>query len=87
MACSYSDPHILNMEKSSLPPPRVSPRKLRIKEIKLFDGYETLRAKTLPKEEKSDDEATGCTLCFLYFSCIFLAALVVTLILAYHFES
>lgn len=87
MTCSYSVPHILNMEKCRLPPPRVSPRKLRIQEIKLFDGYETLKTKPLPENEKSNDEATGCSLCFLYFSCIFLAALVVTLILAYHFES
>lgn len=74
------------MRKMNILPPRVSPQKLKIQEIKLFDGYETSDAIISSTREEDNVEAAFCPKFVVFFAFVFSAALVVTLILFYHFE-
>ena len=80
------------MMKSNLPPPRVRPQ-FKIQEIKLFDGYEgvatsspvVLRRKKPPPPKKQVKRATIPEI-VVYFGCIFVVALIITAIIAAHFQ-
>lgn len=75
---------------SNLPPPRVRPQ-LKIQEIKLFDGYEGMATSSpiilrRKKTRKKQVKRTTCPEIIVYFGCIFVVAVIITAIIATHFQ-
>jgi len=78
------------MMKSDFPPARVRSQ-FKIQEIKLFEGYENV-ARSSPivfrkkYQKKKHMERATCLEIIVYFVCVFVAATIITGIIASHFK-